>query len=489
MRLLLSFCLTFVSLQSAAGQTAADLVLKNANIHTMCRQMPRAEAVAVAAGRIVSVGTNREIEQFVTSKTRVIDAGGRLVIPGFNDAHVHLAGIGNSFSHLDLREARSGREMLAKIAHFARVLPKGRWIMARGWDSSARGNLPKPADIDAVSPANPLLLYSTDYSLALINLAAAKLGGVAPPDGIVMGVDLDRVRRRVPVDHEKNWPEIIETASNYAASLGVTSVQDVHSDDLLAVLRGLDAAGKLKVRVYECIGLADRRKSIALGLKAASGNSMVRGGCVKGMSDGSDDEIAELRQQVAEADRAGLQVMIHAIGPAANLNMLSAFEAAIASNGSRDRRLRVEHFARARPADMLRLSRSGIIASMQPHLFFNGPAYGDDYRRIFAAGTMVAFGSDASITDFDPLLGVHAAANSGLRSISVGDAVRAYTLGSAFAEFQETEKGTIEAGKLADLVILSEDIFSIPVSRIRGVRVVSTIVGGRLVYDAGKALI
>lgn len=450
----------------------------------MDRQKPRAEAIAVAAGRIIAVGTNREVDRLLTPRTRVIDARGKLVIPGFNDAHVHLAGIGNSFSHLDLREVRTPGEIAGKVGYFARFLPKGRWIMARGWDAANPSELPSQAEIDAVSRENPLLLYSTDYRSALINSAAAKVTGAARSGGIVTGRELDLVRRRVPADHETNWAEIVETASRYAASFGVTSVQDVHSDDLLKVLQDLDVSGKLKTRVYECIGLADRIRSIAAGLTAASGTAMVRGGCVKGMSDGSVEERAELLRQVAEADKAGLQVMIHAIGPSANSNTLGAFEAVIAENGIRDRRFRVEHGARAAPTDLYRFSRSGIIASMQPHLFYNGTSRGDDYRRIFSAGTKVAFGSDASITDLDPLLGIFAAANSGIRSISVKDAVRSYTLGSSFAEFQENEKGSLVVGKLADVVILSDDIFSIPAAALRRAQVLTTIVGGRVVYEA-----
>lgn len=484
MRTAATICLLFLISISAAGQTAADLVLINANIRTLDDKNPRAEALAVTNGKIVAVGTRKVVERFIGDRTKVIDAGGKLVIPGFNDAHVHLAGIGNSFSHLDLRDARNSKEIISKVRYFASVLPNGRWIMARGWNSSRPDTLPSLVEIDAVSPNDPLLLYSIDYSYALVNTAAMRLASVASAGGIITGADLEKVRRAVPADHEKNWAEIIETASNYAASLGLTSVQDVHSDDLLSVLKELEAKGKLKARVYECIGLSDRRKSIDAGLTAAKGDPMVRGGCVKGMSDGSVEEIAELRQQVAEADRAGLQVMVHAIGPRANANTLDAFEKAIAANGPRDRRFRVEHAARVRPADIPRFSRPGIIASMQPHLFYSGPLSGDNFRRFKFLGTRMAFGSDASITDLNPLLGIYAAVESGSRSITIEEAVTAYTLGSAYAEFQEASKGTLEVGKLADLIILSEDIFSIDPATIPNSRVLKTIVGGRVVYEA-----
>lgn len=260
----------------------------------------------------------------------------------------------------------------------------------------------------------------------------------------------------------------------------MTSVQDVHSDDLVIVLNDLAKSGRLKTRVYDCVGIQHRLKSIAAGLRAATGNAFVRGGCVKGLAEGTADEIDELRTSIRESDNAGLQVMIHAIGARSNMNVLDAFEKAIAANGRRDRRLRIEHATRMRSSDVSRLVRLGVIVSMQPHLFGAGS---DDYRAIIGAGATLAFGSDASITDLNPLLGIHAAAGSGSRSITVDEAVRAYTLGSAYAEFQEKEKGTLSVGKLADLVILSDDIFEIDKVRIDKTRVVLTVVNGKVVFE------
>ena len=211
---------------------------------------------------------------------------------------------------------------------------------------------------------------------------------------------------------------------------------------------------------------------------------MVRTGCVKFFAEDDTEETAELDRDIAGADKAGLQVAIHAIGPRPNEIVLDAFEKAIKANGPRDRRFRVEHARNARVQDWPRFAHSNIIASMQPWLFHgeNGAA-SDDFKKIFDFRIPVAFGSDASITEFDPLLGIQAAVTS-KNGISVEQAVRAYTVGSAFAEFQEKVKGTIEVGKLADLVILSDDIFSIDRSKISGVRVVTTIMNGSVVYTA-----
>lgn len=466
---------------SVGAQTPADLILVNANIRTLDPKKPRAEAIAVAGERIIAVGTNAEIRKRAWKGTRVIDAKGRLVIPGFNDAHVHLAGIGNLFSHLDVTGSNRA-EMLDEIARFVSFLPESRWLLGRGW-SKSRSDLPTLDELDRISVRNPLLVYSDDFTAALANSAAHRLAGFSTRNSLVDGNELDRIRRLVRLDHTREWPAVVETASNYAASLGVTSVQDVHSDDLAEVLRSLDAAGKLKTRVYECIGIGERNKSIAAGLKAATGTPMVRTGCVKGMATGEPDELDELRSHISEADRAGLQVMIHAIGTRSIENTLVAFEHAAATNGRRDRRFRIEHAARMPAGLWPRLSKNSVIASMQPFLFYSGPTAGDDYKGLLSAGVTLAFGSDASITDFDPLLAIHSAVNGGERSITVEQAVAAHTVGSAYAEFQEKEKGSIEAGKLADLVMLSQDIFTIDPRRIGETKVTMTILGGRVVFQ------
>jgi hypothetical protein len=471
--------LVFVFSLSVDAQTSADLILINANIRTLEERVPTADALAVAGGRIVAVGKTNDIRKLVGDKTRVLDAGGKLVIPGFNDAHVHFTGIGNQFSHLDLRKAKTPREVLDRITFYTSVLPKGRWVLGAGVSLSPE-DLPTLAQIDAVSADNPLLIYFAGHKSALVNSAALKLAKISTADAAIPDALITRIQQQVPRDHGRNWYEIVETASNYAASLGVTSVQDVHSDDLLTILNTLADTGRLKTRVYDCIGIQHRMKAIDSGLRTASGNSFVRGGCVKGLAEGVDDEATELRATIAQSDKAGLQVMIHAIGERSNANVLDAFEKIIASNGRRDRRFRIEHAARMKAVNIRRLAKSGVVASMQPHLFGAGS---DDFRAIIDSGATLAFGSDASITDFNPLFGIHAAVNSGSRSLTVEEAVRAYTLGSAYAEFQEKNKGSLAVGKLADCVILSDDIFTIKKQLIEKTSVVMTILGGKVVFE------
>lgn len=449
----------------------------------MSREKPRGEALAVKGDKFVAVGSNREIQAFIGPQTRKIDAGQKLVLPGFNDAHVHFAAIGNKFSSIDLRAAKSASAIVAMMAEYARFLPKGRWILGSGFDPVVAGSEFLSA-VDAVTRENPVFVYTADGKLAFVNTAAWKKAKMVPETaaeraGLVTGNRMRTVASVVPSDHTKNWAEIIETASNYAASLGVTSVQDMHSDELADVYRQLDRAGKLKTRVYDCSPIASWPNLAAAGVKAATGDPMVRTGCVKYFSEGEPEERDELTRLVTAADKARLQVMVHAIGPRANEVVLDVFEAAAITNGKVDRRFRVEHAHNAAEADLPRFARSGIIASMQPWLFSGtNPSV---YKRHLQLGTRLAFGSDASITDLDPLLGMRAATTSA-GAMSIDEAVYAYTTGAAYAEFQEKVKGSIAPGKLADLVILSDNIFEPDPTRLPNAMVVLTLVNGKIVF-------
>lgn len=484
--------LTFLLLQTILlGQNRpADLVVINAKVRTMTTKNSVVDAFAVSGNRISAVGTNKLIKTFIGPSTRVIDARGRLVLPGFNDAHVHFLGVGNSFSSIDLRDVKSAAEMTARIERYVRFLPKGRWILGGNFKTENWG-LPTRKAIDAITADNPVFLYHSDAKTAFASSAAFKLAklddtGVdvdrdasGEPTGVIRANALRKVRSSVPADHTRNWLQIAETATNYAASLGVTSVQDMHSDDSREIYRDLQRRRKLKTRVYDCVPLRDWKKLRDSRLTSNAGE-MVTDGCLKSFSDGDEESKPKLFRDVLAADKAGLQIMIHAIGASANTIVLDVFERAAKENGPRDRRFRVEHAHNPRVADLPRFGQSRIIASMQPFLFEG--SNGSHYGTLLKQNALVAFGSDASMVDLNPMLGIDAAINAGAESISVFDAVRAYTFGSAYAEFREKEEGTIEVGKLADFVILSDDIFTIEPDKIRDVKVVQTIVDGKVVY-------
>ena len=478
---LLCFLIVLVSLAPIAAQKTrrADLVVINAKVRTMTSPDSISEAIAVSGDRITVLGKTSEIKKLAGPTTRVIDAQGRLLLPGFNDSHVHFMGIGNTFSSFDLHGVENSKQVEDRVRRFVRFIPKGRWILGSGWKGEIA---PTRGAIDALTPDNPMLIYAPDGLSAFANTAALKAAGVTEDSdtGPVRGVQLRKIVVSMPANHMRNWIEIAQSATNLAASLGVTSVQDMQSDDLRAVYRQLETEGKLRTRIYDCLPLSSWN-TLSVSEYTSKNTAMVRGGCLKGFSDGDASLAEKLSDDIVAADKAGLQIMVHAIGSVANGIVLDAFEKAIKANGSRDRRFRAEHAYNPRPTDLARFARSGVISSMQPHLFRGGS--GGHYATLLRSKASIAFGSDAAITDLDPLLGIYDAVNAGSEALTVYEAVRAYTFGSAFAEFQEKEKGTIEVGKLADFVILTDDIFSIAVERIPQVKVTMTVVGGRIVFE------
>lgn len=466
---------------SVAAQSPPDLIIFNANVRTMDKANPTAEAIAIKDGRISAVGKSNDIRKLAGKGTKLIDAKGRLVLPGFNDAHAHFMAIGNLFSSIDLSTAKTEADVIDKLKHFARFLPKGRWILGSKLDPSIEISRAK---VDAATPENPLFVYHNDATSALANKLSLELGRVESGSGVVTGTGMMIVESKRPTNHVRDYPAIAEAASNYAASFGVTSVQDTHSDDMATVYRDLHKQGKLKTRTYDCVSLTNWAKLAAIGLKAAEGDAMVRTGCVKGFHDSDDPETAMLERNIAGADYAGLQVLVHAIGKEANAAVLTAFEKAIEANRPWDRRFRIEHASGVAATDLLRFARSRIIPSMQPVLFFSETS-GDanDYRKLLDSGAPLALGADAPMRGLNPLEGIYAAVNAGgKRGLTVEEAVYAYTMGAAYAEFQEKQKGSIEVGKLADVVMLSSDIFA-EKANIRSAQVVLTVAGGRVVYE------
>jgi predicted amidohydrolase YtcJ len=505
--------LIFLSQSGLLAQKAsADLVILNANIRTIDDKNPQAEAIAIAGNRFVAVGANAEIQAFISEKTKIIDAQKKLIIPGFNDSHVHFLSIGNQFFSINLRDVKTPQEAVEKIKFYVRFLPKGQWILGGAWNHEnwSPKKLPTKELIDEVTPEHPVFIYHANPRMVLVNSQALKIAGIdkntkeidggeivrnekGEPTGILKDAAISLVKRFTPVMATRNYAAVLETASNYAASLGVTSVQDVHSDDSLEIYRQLARLGKLKTRVYDCVNLFEWKKLAERRIRRATGNALVRYGCLKHFSSGDADEIPELFEAIKAADKADLQVMMHAIGTRPNDIVLTIYERVLRENGTKDRRFRIEHAAYFRPTDLKRFADSQTIASMQPYLFFNQS--GEDaelFGKMLNAKVRLAFGSDAAITDFNPLLGIYAAVyhrkSSGKRRISVEEAVRAYTLESAYAEFQENEKGSISVGKLADFIILSHDIFTISPAEILQTNVLMTVMDGKIVYQANNFL-
>jgi predicted amidohydrolase YtcJ len=531
-----------------AQHASADLVITNANIRTMDANRTLARSIAIWSGRIFAIGSDVDTKPYIGSNTRVIDAGGKTVIPGFNDAHVHFMETGQQLSLIDLRSAKSPAEFIQRIKDFAARLPKGRWILGGKWDHEnwTPNDLPTAAMIDAATPDHPVFIDRLDGHMALANSLAMRLakvdkhskdvnGGVivrdagGNPMGIFKDAAMNYFSSAIP---EASWEQKLESAeaaTEHAASLGVTSVQDMSAGSDVGVYQELLRQGKLKTRVYACSTLADYQRWQRAGIHYAFGAPMLRVGCLKGYADGSlgsrtawlfdpylDDpttsglageEIPRIPELVLAADKAGLQVNIHAIGDKANATILNIYAKTTEVNGPRDRRFRIEHAQHLRQEDIKRFGSQKVVASMQPYHIIDDGRWAwkriDEkrikgtyaFRTILDTGGVLAFGSDSPVAPLNPLLGVYAAVTRRTlddknpngwvpeQKITVDESVRSFTWGSAFAEFQDNIKGTLEIGKVADLVILSADIFRIDPVTIGDVAVLYTIVDGKVVFE------
>jgi len=550
-------CLTWLAALIALATPAAaqpcdpDLAIVNARVFTVDRAHPWAEAVAVCGERIAAVGTSEQVRRHVTDRTRVVDAHGRLVVPGFNDAHVHLIGGAKDLLSVNLRDATSAAEMQARVRTFAARVPQGRWLLGGYWDHESWPDhaLPTRALVDAAAPDHPVFLQRLDGHMAVVNSRALALAGITrdtavpeggailkdasgEPTGILKDNAMELVSRVIPAPSFDETVAAARVALAHAASLGVTSIQDLTtSADELRAYQALRAAGELPVRIYS-VQERPLPTFAGMGAQTGFGDDWLRIGGVKLFADGSmgsgtaaffepyaDDPTTrglllqspeELRRLVFDADAAGFQVEVHAIGDRANAVVLDIFERLVAERGPRDRRPRIEHAQVVRDADKARFARLGVVASIQPSHCTDdmrwaerriGPdrcAIAYDFKSFVDAGVHVAFGTDWYVEPLDPMIGLHAAVTRQFADgtppggwhpeerLTMAQAVEFYTLGSAYAQFADSRKGSIEPGKLADLVMLSRDIFAVPPSEILGTRPILTIVGGRIVYEAGK---
>jgi predicted amidohydrolase YtcJ len=547
---------SFTMSNSASAATefsvAPDLIILNANIHTMDPAKPTAAALAFVRNRIAALGSSEQVRSLAGQKTRIIDAGQKLVLPGFNDSHVHFLSGGFSLSEVDLREARSPEELARRLRDYAQKLPKGRWILGGDWDHERwpGASLPSKETIDSATPDHPVFVSRLDGHMALANSLALKLAGVSkdtgePPGGVIVrvpgtgeptGIFKDAaesiVRRVIP---EKSFQEKLiaaKAATEFAAKMGVTSLTDMSAGEDVGVYQYLLERGELKTRIYAIHSISSWEVLGNAGVRAAFGNDMLRVGGLKGFADGSlgsttafffdpyndapntrgllfDQMLPEgiMLERVVAADRKGLQVMIHAIGDEANFRILEIYRETTAKNGPRDRRFRIEHAQHLRKSEIPRFGTQKVIASMQPyHAADDGRwcekrigaerskgAYA--FRTLLDTGAVLAFGSDWTVAPLNPLEGIKAAVTRQTldgknpdgwipeQKITVDEAVRAFTVGSAYAEFAETVKGALTPGKLADLVMLDRDIFSMPASEIDKARVILTVVDGKVVYQ------
>jgi hypothetical protein len=534
-------------LAAAVLLTPADLVLVGGRVWAG-KGLAGGSAIAMGGGRVLAVGSDEAVRALAGPGTRTIDLHGRLVVPGFNDAHVHFLSGGFGLLSVDLRDAKDEADFARRIGDYAKTLPKGTWIQNGNWDHESWPSkaLPTRQLIDALTVDHPVFVSRLDGHMALANTLALKLAGITrdtkdpeggtivrdargEPTGILKDNAEDLVDRVIPEPTREMNLRAARAALAEAARFGVTTIQDNSSTDALPTYQELRARGELTARFYvwRVIGAMAALKQA--GVRTGLGDDWVRLGALKILSDGSmgagtaaffepyaDDPstrglllypVPELERLILEADAAGFQLAVHAIGDRANSLVLDAFEKAARANGARDRRFRIEHAQVVRKADLARYRALGVTASIQPSHCIDDMRWAEkrigaarardayNFRSFLEAGIPVAFGTDWFVEPLDPRLGLYAAVTRELpqggppggwfpeEKIPLEDALDLYTRGSAHAEFAEASKGTLEPGKLADAAVFGADLFSVRPRDILSTPVDLTIVGGRVVYE------
>lgn len=524
-----------------------DLILYNARVYTMDPRAPTASGLAVQGDRIVALEQENAWRGATSAAGQALDLGGRVVIPGLIDAHLHFIEYSLRLDRVSIYELPLD-ETLRRIGRQAGQAPPGTWIRGGGWNCSLweGGAFPTRQILDRVVPDHPAALSSKDGHSLWINTRAMELAGLnaqtpdvpggsihrdaaGAPTGLLQEQAMDLVYRIIPRPTVQEMQAACERGLGYACRVGLTGVHNCEGAASLAVMQELKRLGRLTLRVLAHIPEEGLEEAIKLGLRDGFGDEWVRVRGVKAFSDGSlgsrsawmlapyEGTAANvgvptttppaMRELVRRANGAGLSVAVHAIGDAANRVVLDAI-AAVAEERPRHLRNRIEHVQLLHSNDLPRLAQLGVVASMQPvhatadidlverHWGSRG-ATSYAWRSLLDAGTVLAFGSDAPVEDISPLVGIHAAVTRRradgtpgpegwypAQRLTVGEAIHAYTMGAAYAGGEEQIKGSLTPGKLADLVILDRDIFQIAPLEILQARVLGTMVGGSFVYQS-----
>lgn len=523
------------------------LAVVHGAVYTMDAAQPAAEAVLIRGDRIAAVGSTEEIRALAPTGTPELDAGGRTVLPGWNDAHLHLIEFGLTLQRLLLADTTSLAEVQARVAAAAHATA-GRWVLGRSWNHNV---WPTPAmpcrqDLDAVAGDVPVALTSKDGHALWCNSAALRLAGIdqntpdpaggrilrdvsGQPTGILCDAAIGLLERVIPAPSPAEREQAAAAACQAALELGITSVQTCEGPSEFYALRTLESAGRLNVRIWHMVPVESLPEALHMGLQTGFGSDRLRIGHVKMFADGAlgsataemlapyegstDDRgvavtsSAELYEHALAAARGGLASAVHAIGDSANRRVIDVYARLQRELPERRLRHRIEHVQLITPEDVSRLAPLGAIASMQPihcihDMHMADRQWGARARHAYAfrslrnAGVPLAFGTDCPVEALAPLPGIWAAVmrqevdgtpDGGWypqERLTLDEAVRAYTLGGAYASYQEDIKGSITPGKWADLVMLSQDIFAGPPQALLETSVTATIVAGEVAYIA-----
>jgi predicted amidohydrolase YtcJ len=533
----------------------ADIALLNGAVYTVNPRQPWAEAVALKKNRILRVGSEADIKPAISSNTKVIELKGDLVLPGFIDSHTHFIDGGFALSGIQLRNVRSKKEFIACIKMKVREMDKGKWVLNGDWNHLQfdHPKLPNKEWVDKVTQDNPVCVDRMDKHAVFVNSLALKIAGITKnrqspeggiiekdpvtgePTGILKDSAIDLIKQHIPEASLYDKKEAVAAAVKHANSLGVTSVHDMQFSAELEVYQEMIKQNKLTARLCVYIPVSEVNLFKRMKLRTPFGNDFLKIGGLKGFVDGSlgsftalffhpyedaseksgllvSDMFPEgiMEKRLKEADKAGLQVAIHAIGDRANHIILDIFERVAEENEKRDRRWRIEHAQHLMPEDIERIAKMNVIASVQPYQIVEDGVWAEErigaerarttyaFKSLLEKGAALVCGSDWTVAPLDPIKGIFAAVTRRTREgkhpegwipeekISVEDAVKGYTLSGAYAEFAEDKKGSLEPGKLADIVVLDKNLFKIPLEEIINTRVGMTIFDGKIVYEKTK---
>ena len=521
----------------------ADLLVTNATIWTGNPESPKAEAMAIKGDSILAIGSFKDLEKFKGESTEILDVHGNFITPGFIDAHVHLLMGGNSLLSVQLRDTKTQQEFIDRIASFAKKIKPNQWIVEGNWDHTLwGGELPSKEWIDEFTEDNPVAIYRMDGHMILANSAALKIAGIdrntpdvengeivkdseGNPTGILKSKAMYLVLNKIPVLSISEKEDAINAAQNYLLSQGVTTIHDVDSLGGFEVAQKMYTNNKLKVRMYTADPLY-KWESVS---KTDKSEKWLKNGLLKSFVDGSlgshtaafnepySDKLDDnglfivnedsLFSQIINADNKDLQVTVHAIGDRANNKLLNIYERVIEKNGNKDRRLRIEHAQHLTTEDIKRFSKLNVIASVQPYHAIDDGRWAEEligperikttyaFKSLLDANTTLVFGSDWPVAPASPLYGMYAAVtrqtldNKNLggwvpeQKVNIEQALTAYTQNGAYSSFDENIKGTLEPGKLADFVILSENLLTIKPEKLKDVKVLQTYVGGKQAFN------
>ena len=534
----------------------ADTIITHAKIYTVDANKPWAEAVAVQGERILFAGSAKDAFRYRGSRTKVIDAGGRLLLPGIEDSHVHFVSGSENLAKVDLAGTRTVEEIQERIRKFAQEHPQAAWVQGRGWMYAAfPGNMPHKRFLDEVVPDRPAIMICADGHTSWVNSKALALAGIdrhtpnpengtivreadGEPTGALLETADSLVEKVLPKPTPEETLAALREGLREAARFGVVRVHGMGGEfEALGLLDRLRREGNLTVRFSAAMwvgppGLSAEDWKVYEDARLKYNDEWISVGGIKLMLDGVIDSMTgamlepyagqsgnkgklfwepeAYKKAVVEINARGIQVSTHSIGDAAIRLSLDAYEQGAQVSGNRDLRNKIEHAEDIAASDIPRFGQLGVIASFQPLHANPDPTWvgawiknvGPEreqrawaWKTVLDGGGHLAFGSDWPVVTINPWLGLQVAVTRQdfegrppggwipQQKLQISDAVYAYTMGGAYVMHRENEEGSIEAGKLADLILVSQNIFEVEPHKIAETRVVMTMVGGKIVFQ------